>query len=60
MKYFKNQVAVDRVLRLTIFTFERKKQLAAVLGEPTDPVVNRRMAYAEKARNMTDPNEAVV
>src|ERR1700720_1510467 len=45
---------------VSIFTCERKKQPATMLGKPTDPVVNGRMAYAEKARNMTDSNEAVV
>jgi hypothetical protein len=43
-----------------VLTRERQKQLPAVLGEPAHPVVNRRMAYAEKAGNVTDSNVAMV
>ena len=54
MQYFKNRVSVDLVLSLTVLTLERQKRLAAVLGERTDPFVNGRVAYAEKARNVTE------
>ena len=60
MQYFKNGVSVGSVLGLTVLTRERQKQLAAVLGELTYSVVNRRVAYAEKAGNMTDSNGAMV
>jgi len=52
--------AVGLVPSLAILAGERQKHAAAVLGEHTNPAVNQRMGYAQKACNMGDSNGAVV
>jgi hypothetical protein len=60
VKYFKNGVSIGLILGLTILAREWQEQVAAVFGKGTNPIVNRRMAYTEKACNLTDSNVAIV